>query len=338
MKKKYLITACLCWVFLLVGNDGFSQGLSITGTVDATNLTITGTIQGGTYSGTFKNGIIGVSALSATGTPTATTYLRGDNTWATIAGGGSVTTVSVVTANGISGTVSNPTTTPAITLSLGAISPASVNASGGITGTTIGGTLTTASQPNITTLGSLGTITVTGNATLGNLSLTGTGVAATVAQGDSSANIATTAYVDRQSFLRKVVLTSDVSNNTTSFADVTGLSFSVTANITYHFRVVIYYTSAAAATGSKWSCNGPTFDFLSYVADYANAATTRTNYNGATYNVGTASLNSTTLNGLVATIEGLIIPNASGTLTITFGSEIASSAITAKAGSYLQYW
>lgn len=42
-------------------------------------------------------------------------------------GSGSVTNVSVVAANGVSGTVSNPTTTPAITLSLGAITPATVN-------------------------------------------------------------------------------------------------------------------------------------------------------------------------------------------------------------------
>lgn len=42
-------------------------------------------------------------------------------------GGGTVTTVSVVTANGVSGSVANPSTTPAITLLLGAIVPSSVN-------------------------------------------------------------------------------------------------------------------------------------------------------------------------------------------------------------------
>ncbi len=39
------------------------------------------------------------------------------------AGTGTVTTVSVVTANGVSGTVATATTTPAITLALGAIAP-----------------------------------------------------------------------------------------------------------------------------------------------------------------------------------------------------------------------
>ena len=43
---------------------------------------------------------------------------------------GTVTSVSVVTANGISGSVATATTTPAITLTLGAITPSSVAASG----------------------------------------------------------------------------------------------------------------------------------------------------------------------------------------------------------------
>ena len=43
---------------------------------------------------------------------------------------GTVTGVSIVTANGISGTVANHTTTPAITLSLGAITPSSVAVTG----------------------------------------------------------------------------------------------------------------------------------------------------------------------------------------------------------------
>ena len=52
------------------------------------------------------------------------------------AGTGSVTTVSVVSANGISGTVANPTSTPAITLALGAITPTSVTATGQVRGGT----------------------------------------------------------------------------------------------------------------------------------------------------------------------------------------------------------
>lgn len=53
-------------------------------------------------------------------TPIAGTVLTGTGTgtsaWQTVSGTGTVTSVSVVTANGLSGTVANPTSTPAITL------------------------------------------------------------------------------------------------------------------------------------------------------------------------------------------------------------------------------
>lgn len=50
-------------------------------------------------------------------------------------GSGTVTSVSVTTANGVSGTVATATTTPAITITLGAITPSSVVSSGSITAT-----------------------------------------------------------------------------------------------------------------------------------------------------------------------------------------------------------
>jgi len=63
----------------------------------------------------------------------STNFLRADGTWAapsgTGGGAGTVTTVSVTSANGISGTVANATSTPAITLALGAITPTSVTSS-----------------------------------------------------------------------------------------------------------------------------------------------------------------------------------------------------------------
>ncbi len=63
------------------------------------------------------------------------------------AGAGTVTSVSVTTANGVSGSVATDTTTPAITLVLGAITPTSVN---GLTITTTTGTLTVATGKVVT--------------------------------------------------------------------------------------------------------------------------------------------------------------------------------------------
>jgi hypothetical protein len=52
------------------------------------------------------------------------------NTKPASAGSGTVTTISVVTANGVSGSVANPTSTPAITVALAAITPTTVTPSG----------------------------------------------------------------------------------------------------------------------------------------------------------------------------------------------------------------
>ncbi len=63
-------------------------------------------------------------------------YVYNGSSWAGIAAGvavGSVTSVSVTTANGVSGSVVNATTTPAISIALGAITPSSINTAGSVT-------------------------------------------------------------------------------------------------------------------------------------------------------------------------------------------------------------
>jgi hypothetical protein len=82
------------------------------------------------------------------GIPTGATGATGP-TGPAGSGGGSVTSVSVATANGVSGTVATPTTTPAITLVLGAITPSSVAATGAVSGSNLSGT-NTGDQTTIT--------------------------------------------------------------------------------------------------------------------------------------------------------------------------------------------
>jgi hypothetical protein len=108
------------------------------------------TTSGGpiTSSGTITLG--GVLAVSAGGTGATTeagalTSLGAypaSNPANYTSNGGTVTSVSVTTANGVSGTVTNPTTTPAISLALGAITPTSVAASGAVTGSNLSGSNT----------------------------------------------------------------------------------------------------------------------------------------------------------------------------------------------------
>lgn len=141
------------------GASVFSASPTFTGTATFASATATGNINGNTFTGgnaiqyhLDASGNISTSGtISATGAVTgasfngvalgtggsSTTFLNGAGGYTTPAGGsGTVTTVSVAAANGFTGTVANPTTTPAITIIAGAITPTSVAATGAVSGTT----------------------------------------------------------------------------------------------------------------------------------------------------------------------------------------------------------
>lgn len=141
--------------------------------------------------------------------------------------------------------------------------------------------------------------------------------------------------------MQYVVLASDVTNNNAvanTIADVTGLSFAVTAGQTYWFEFVIPYTSAATTTGSRWSINGPSAPtMLAYRSEYTLAATTTTLNSATAYDIPAGASASSLTAGNVATIWGIIKPSSDGTVIARFASEISSSAIVAKAGAVCRY-
>ena len=111
--------------------------------------------------------------LSATGTPSTTTFLRGDNSWAAIPGGnvGTVTTVSSsVAGDAIGVVVTDATSTPALAFTFTGSATDYIDGAGDIaafptltdgTVTSVGGTGT------VNGLTLTGTVTTTGNLTLG---------------------------------------------------------------------------------------------------------------------------------------------------------------------------
>jgi hypothetical protein len=108
------------------------------------------TTSGGpiTSSGTITLGGVLAVASGGTGATTAAAALTSLGAYPAsnpnnyTSNGGTVTSVSVTTANGVSGTVTNPTTTPAISLVLGAITPTSVASTGTVTGSNLSGSNT----------------------------------------------------------------------------------------------------------------------------------------------------------------------------------------------------
>ncbi len=143
--------------------------------------------------------------------------------------------------------------------------------------------------------------------------------------------------------LNVVVLATDVTNNNAvanTIQDVTGFSFAVVAGQTFWFRAVIFFTSAATTTGSRWSVSGPGAPtFLSYRSMYSLTTTSDTLNTGLTaYDLpAAANATSATAAGNTAMVEGTITPSSDGTVIIRFASEVSNSAIVAKAGSILQW-
>ena len=147
-----------------------------------------------------------------------------------------------------------------------------------------------------------------------------------------------------QSGFNIVVLASDVTNNNAAantIADVTGLSFLITNTKLYEFKFVCIYTAAATTTGSRWSINASagTAATCSYMSEYSLTTTTTTrNANVQAFDSPAASnATSASTGNNLAIIEGVIRANADATLIARFASEVASSAIVAKAGSFVLY-
>jgi hypothetical protein len=141
------------------------------------------------------------------------------------------------------------------------------------------------------------------------------------------------------STIKFVSISGDVTSTSTSFTDITGLSFPVVANKNYWFRFVVPYTVNATTTGIRLSINGPSSPtYLVYYVELPNG----TNVLGirlglTTYDATPTTANSTTTNSNLGIIEGVITPSSNGILIGRISTESAGQTVTIKSGSMIKY-
>ena len=142
---------------------------------------------------------------------------------------------------------------------------------------------------------------------------------------------------------RVTVLDRDVTNNCATadqMQSIPGLEMQVQAGgQTYYFRAFIQYTSAATTTGARFSIQGESVQVtMMYRWEASLTTTTKTNGEGFTgYDSPSAANGSTAATGAnTAIVEGFIVTTRQdSSIKVRVGSEVAGSAITVKAGSYI---
>jgi hypothetical protein len=143
-------------------------------------------------------------------------------------------------------------------------------------------------------------------------------------------------------YLTKLEMTTNfvnAHNPANTLTNIPQLSFAVVSGTTYKIRALIYFTTAATATGSRWTITGPTMTACGLRSEYTLTATTTTRNAMLQATNLPAAANLTSAAGVnMAEITGIFRPSANGTVSVAFASEVLSSAVTAQAGSTLEYW
>jgi hypothetical protein len=137
--------------------------------------------------------------------------------------------------------------------------------------------------------------------------------------------------------LTTVRLGADVTNSTTTLANVIGLAIALDANSTYAIDAQVMFQTAATTTGIRLTQAVPTGATIVAQWNTPTSLTARTLANQRAANTGAAStaIDSANSNTL-ATGSLLVITGATaGTLQIRFASEVSASNAIVKAGSNL---
>lgn len=122
-----------------------------------------------------------------------------------------------------------------------------------------------------------------------------------------------------------------------TLVDVAGLSFSVTAGTTYYFLFQCVHQSNTATIGLKLGLTFPAVTTFAATAKTPITAGSVTSEFSGPITASGGSITGTAVpvinTNYLATIEGVIVPSASGTLQVQFAAETTGGTVTFKANS-----
>lgn len=140
---------------------------------------------------------------------------------------------------------------------------------------------------------------------------------------------------------KMLYVTADVTNATTSFADITDLTCPIYSGRKYTFFCQLVHKTNATTTGAQFGINAgsPTYMRVTQDAVYTPAATASAIAAGVASAVDTAGAVETTGPGTtesIATVSGFVIPAADVTFAVRLKSEVAvAGGLVVLKGSWL---
>lgn len=137
--------------------------------------------------------------------------------------------------------------------------------------------------------------------------------------------------------LTTVRLTADVTNSTTTLANVSGLALALDANSTYAIDARLLFQTAATTTGIRLTQTVPTG--ATVVAQWATptslTASTLANQRAADAGAASTAIDAANANTLATGALLVVTAATAGNLQIRFASEVGASNAVVKAGSHL---
>jgi hypothetical protein len=310
-----------------VTSVGTLTSLAVTGNISAGNVsatTFTGALSGaattaGTVTTAAQPNITSVgtlSSLSVTGNANVGNIGATNGVFTNVSGNGS--SLSAITGANVTGAVAFATTANAVAganvsgevaFAATANAVAGANVSGQVGNALVAGTVYTAAQPNITSVGTLTSLAVTGNASAGNISVTGifsgngsglSAIAGANVTGQvANALVAGTVYTNAQPNITSV----GTLNGLTLGANLAMGGFNITGlaapNNSTDAATKAYVDSVAEGLHTHDSCNAATQTDLATISGGT-----------VTYNNGTSGVGATlTTTGSYTTIDGVTLSN-----------------------------